>query len=186
MSVGFCCGGVDANVAGELPPPMPADFMERIRVQPARNANFPRALNWKLRPVLQHARVRYPRGAGSSLFISGVRYAVDGFGQFCTTVYAVFCAWENLGAPDSNEMRELVEAFLRRNDTLQQYVADSVDRGREGARVHIPEGDDGFNLALLTSGQAPLMPHEIEAFRDRYGWTKPSQWKCDMTNSCTP
>jgi hypothetical protein len=83
-----------------------------------------------------------------------------------------------MGPPDENEMRELVRTFLGSNPTLGQYVAESLDRGREAARSHIQDADPGFNLAVLTNGAGRLMLHEMEALRERFGWTKISQ--CEM------
>jgi hypothetical protein len=112
------------------------------------------------------------------VFRSGLPYAVDCFAQFRTAIYAVFCQWENMGPPEANEMTALVRTCLGQNPTLGQYVAESVDRGREAARIHIQDVDPGFNLAVLRNGAERLMPHEMEALRERFGWTK--IWQCEM------
>jgi hypothetical protein len=53
-----------------------------------------------------------------------------------------------------------------------------VDRGREAARIHIQDTDPGVKLAVLTKGAERLMPHDMEALRERFGWTKIPQ--CEM------
>jgi hypothetical protein len=76
---------------------------------------------------------------------------------------------------NENEMREFGRTFLGSNSTLWQYVAESVDHGREAAHIHIQDADLGFSLGVLTNRAGRLMPQEMETLRERLGCTNLSQ-----------
>jgi hypothetical protein len=57
LSESLCCRDLEATVARQPPPDMPEDLVQRVAAQTTRNANFPRSLNWRLRPVLQYSTV---------------------------------------------------------------------------------------------------------------------------------
>jgi hypothetical protein len=177
MPLGFCCRGFDDSMLDHLPQAMPMELVRKIVRATVDNPNFPRRLNSSLRPVLQHASVSAPQGAGSTVFITGIPYAVDALGQFQTTVYAIFCRNEGGELVQGLEVERLVDEMLSLNPTLRQYVRDRVDAVRRAAQVTIPELDNGFNFAILAEGSARLVPSELEAIALEYGREKLCQWQ---------
>jgi hypothetical protein len=121
MKPRFCCHGSEASVRSCLPAPLAPLLLARIVEETEANANFPRTLNCKLRPVLQHASVSAPNGPASTLFIAGILYAVDAFGQFKTTVYAVFCRNEGGNAARPSVVERLIDQVLEANGPLRGY-----------------------------------------------------------------
>jgi hypothetical protein len=177
MPLGFCCRGFQRSILNHLPPPMPMGLVRKIVRATGHSPNFPRTLNASLRPVLQHASVSAPQGGGSTLFITGIPYAVNAMGQFQTTVYAIFCRNEDRDSLRSPEVARLIDEMLTLNPTLRQYVRDRVDAVRRAAQVTIPDLDEGFNFAILAEGSTRLVPSELQAIDVEYGREKLSQWQ---------
>jgi hypothetical protein len=128
-----------------------------------------------MRPVMHNGHMRSLRGPASTLFVSGMPYAVDGWGQFTSPVYAVFCRFQNEGVPDEDEDRALIAEFLRLNPTLSDYVRQLSERGREVARVNDALLDDGFNLVVVHDPGSADAAHEVEVLRHGYGRTNLAQ-----------
>jgi hypothetical protein len=89
------------------------------------------------------------------LFITGIPYAVDSFGQFQTTVYAVFCRNEDVNVVGPSVVERLICQILELNEPLRDYLRMRVDAIRSSAAVSLPGLDEGFNLAILTGGNRP-------------------------------
>jgi hypothetical protein len=104
----MCCRGFEEVIHEHLPPPIPAALLARVVRQTEKQPNFPRVLNQGMRPVMHHADMRYPRGGGSTMVVTGMPYGVSGVGQFKTTVYAVFSGQGNMDVPDETEKTALV------------------------------------------------------------------------------
>jgi hypothetical protein len=149
---GFCCRGWEDTVRECIPPAMPGYVIVRIQEQTSGDANLPGKLNSALRPVLQTASVASPDGPASTLFIAGIAYAVDCFGQFETTVYAVFRKNDDPARFRPGLIAEMIDQLLPLNPTLRTYLRDRVEAVRRTALVTIPEKDDSFNLAIVTNG----------------------------------
>jgi hypothetical protein len=45
------------------------------------------------------------------------------------------------------------------------------------ASVSLPDLDEGFNLAILTGKESPLVPHDLEVIRTGYGRRQLSQYE---------
>jgi hypothetical protein len=148
---------------------MPQRLLQRIMVQLTGNANFARWLNQHMRPLMHNAHMRSPRGPASTLFVTGMPYAVDAWGQFSSPVYAVFCRFQNEGVADEDEERAIIAEFLLLNPTLSEYVREMSERGREVARVHGALLDDGFNLVVVHAPGSADAAHEVEVVRHGYG-----------------
>jgi hypothetical protein len=177
MPLGFCCRGVEDLMVDHFPQAMPVELVRKIVRARVDSPNFPRRLNSSLRPVLQHASVSAAQGAGSTVFVTGIPYAVDALGQFQTTVCAIFCRNEGGQSVRGLEMWRLVDEMLSLNPTLRQYVSDRVDAVRRAAQVTIPELDDGFKFGILAEGLARLVPSELETIALEYGREKLGRWQ---------
>jgi hypothetical protein len=95
-------------------------------------------------------------------------YAVDAFGQFGSLVYTVFARYENTGIGDQSEEADIIAEFLRRNETLAQYVRELAERVRRVASMSKACLDEGFNLAILHQPGSADVAHEVEVVRKDY------------------
>jgi hypothetical protein len=106
-------------VPHKLPPPMPDDLLVPIAQLSRLNSNFPRQVNWQLRPVMQYASVSSPNAAFSNMFIEGIPYAVDIYRQFRSSVYAVFCKMEQGFPIPVGQLRTTIAAALEKTNHLE-------------------------------------------------------------------
>jgi hypothetical protein len=141
------------------------------------NPNFPRILNRDLRPVLHHASVASPNGPASTLFISGIPYALDSYRQFSTPVYAVFSRGDAVSPVRDGNSEHIIAFILSQNETLQGYLRDRLDSIREIARVSMNESDEGMNLAIFNAEGLLLNDHQMEVLRNSYQTQKLSQFQ---------
>jgi hypothetical protein len=155
---------------------MPGYVILRIQEQTSADANFARKLNCALRPVIQNTSVGAPDGPASTLFITGIPYAVDCFGQFETTVDAVFRKNDDPGRFRPGLIAEMIDQLLTLNPTLRDYLRERVNAVRQTAMATIPEMDDSFNLAIVTNG-SPARPQDLQAMRVGYGRKKLTQYE---------
>jgi hypothetical protein len=73
--------------------------------------------------VLQHACVSSPNAGASSLFISGIPYALDTDRQFRTPVDAVFDRRDSGLSTSPGDIQEIIALVLSRNEILQGYFS---------------------------------------------------------------
>jgi hypothetical protein len=130
--------------------------------------SFPRILNRNLRPVLQHTCISSPYGPASTVFISGVPYALDTYRQFTTPVYAVFSrCGRGLPIP-AGDIQAIVASILSRNETLPGYLRDGLDSIRAIVSASMDEPGEGMNLVIFNAEGLLLNKHEMEVLRHSY------------------
>jgi hypothetical protein len=172
MPAGFCCRPIDGSMVEHLPHPMPESILNKIKVRMLGRLTFPRILNCWLRPVIQNARISSHQGSGSSVFITGIPYALDTFRQFETPVYAI-CHRADQGLPAiSGDCNELIDEILKRNEVLRGYVRENIQRVENIAVASIVDPDEGTTLAIFNTSVGIGKPHEIEAIKTGYRPTK--------------
>jgi hypothetical protein len=93
------------------------------------------------------------------VFISGIPYALDSYGQFITPVYAVFFRTQQRIPIPPGGTKEIIASILSQNRTVQGYLRDRFDSVREIATVVMDEPDDGMNLAIFNAAGALLDDH---------------------------
>jgi hypothetical protein len=118
-----------------LPHEMHRDILAQIVEGSHSRVNFPRILNRELRSVIQNAPISSPRGPGSSLFISGIPYAIDTFRQFVTLVNAVFQKGDSVFTERSGTDEWLIGVILRYNPALRDYIRTSLSNQKSEAVV---------------------------------------------------
>jgi hypothetical protein len=147
---------------------MGRELLDHIVELTQSNSNFPWILNRDLRPVLQHARVSSSNAGASSVFISGIPYALDSCRQFVTPVYALFFRTQQRIPMPPGGTEEIIASILSQNRTLQGYLRDGLASVREIATVAMDEPDDGVNLAIFNAEGALLDDHQLEVVRNSY------------------
>jgi hypothetical protein len=172
MPEGFCCKPFHDMIKPHLPTQMDPELLDRILESSHAKPNFPRVLNRQLRPVTQYACVTSPNAGFSNLFISGIPYAVDSFRQFTSPVYAVFSRMDKhldlMTDSELQEVADIIESILRKNDKLNDYVRNRLDCVREIGNVSMNEPDPGINLVIFNADGQVLSEQEIEVIRSSY------------------
>jgi hypothetical protein len=112
MSHEFCCKPSAGRNINHLPPPMGRELLDHIVKLTQSIPNFPRILNFGLRPVLQHFPVSSPNAGASNVFISGLPCALDSYLQFVTPVYAIFFHTQQRILIPSGGTEEIITSIL--------------------------------------------------------------------------
>jgi hypothetical protein len=114
----FRCRPFSDRIQSNLPRPLDQRLLDRIADLTDSDPNFPRILNYDLRPVIQHVCVSSPNGPTSSVFISGISYALDIYPQFITPVNAVFSRGRQSLPIPPGDIQETIKVILAQNETL--------------------------------------------------------------------
>jgi hypothetical protein len=131
--------------------------------------NFPRRLNKELRPVIQNANISSPRGPASSIFITGIPYAVDTYRQFLTPVYAIYNAMDRNARQPAHLNARLIQEMICVTPTIQTFMKESIDLGNRIMDVSgVAPKDEGMNLAILNCDGISDGAPEWTALRDDY------------------
>jgi hypothetical protein len=150
-------------------------ILRRIQALSQSNPNFPRLLNRDLRPVIQNAQIQSPSGPASTLFISGISFAIDTFRQFVTPVYAVFHRLDRTHPIQLHNCDQLIADILIRTDILGQSLRERLDSVQNLAIASITEPDQGMNLSIFNADGLFFISQEIEAVKNCYQINKLSQ-----------
>jgi hypothetical protein len=85
-----CCDQFQQTIAEHLPDPMSVERRRSIKEFTAnRKPNCPGSPNRDLRPVIHKAHIASPNAGASTVFLTGVPYAIDSYRQCVTPVYAI-------------------------------------------------------------------------------------------------
>jgi hypothetical protein len=134
------------------------------------DANFARKMDRDLRPVIQNAKITSPNAPASTVFISGIPYAVDIFRQFLTPVYAIFDRFERRLAFSGQDARvgKIVTDVVAANRVLGAYVRERLRSAGEIAFPGKDEPDHGMNLAIFNANGGLCATHELEGVENSY------------------
>jgi hypothetical protein len=114
--------------------------------------------------VIQNAKITSPNGPASTVFISGIPYAVDIFRQFLSPVYAIFDRSERRLAFSGQDARvgKIVTDVLAANPVLRADVRERLRSAGEIAFPGMDKPDQGMNLAIFNADGGLCATHELE------------------------
>jgi hypothetical protein len=183
-----CCEGFSDEIQQNLPDPMPGNIRRVIEEFTANGRpNFPRSLNANLRPVIQNAKISSPNAAASTIFLTGMPYAVDSFRQFLTPVYAIFNALDRESTGNEDVNSRLVRVILEHNETLRNHVRNRIDTAVQRMQVHlVGSADDGMNLAIMNADGISAESAEFEVLHNTYRARKIKQWTIEYDQLVYP